>query len=163
LREPLLYYFSVASGSAAYIAGTELLVAYDSGVFRAYRFIALGIALLAFGRDADKRGIPPQVLDFAGAALALASVFYLAAEKDQLGWLLAYPLLLGLSFWGAVAAQSRVLVAAGALFTIAYTSYLSSEFFADTIGWPFAIIIIGGVIMAVGRFSWKLGATLRRR
>jgi hypothetical protein len=162
-REPLLYYLSVISGSVAYVAGTEMLVEYDSGEFRAYRLIALGIALLAFGRDAARRAVPGQLIDFAGASFALASVFYLAVERDQTGWLFIYPLLLGLAFWSAVRVQSRVLVAAGAIFTIIYTTYLSNKFFSETVGWPFAVIVAGIAIMATGRFSWQLGRTLRRK
>ena len=53
--------------------------------------------------------------------------------------------------------QSRMLLVLSTFALIAYIIYFTAEYFADSIGWPVALILLGFTIIGIGYFSIRLG------
>ena len=53
----------------------------------------------------------------------------------------------------SVIMKSRIILIMSTLFLIAHVSYITSEYFADSIGWPISLVILGFVFIGLGYVS----------
>ncbi len=60
------------------------------------------------------------------------------------------------AFYGSVYLKSRTVLVLGALFLMAHIIKLTSIYFAQSIGWPIALIIVGFLVIAVGYMTLYL-------
>jgi hypothetical protein len=94
------------------------------------------------------------------SALAIGAFGLLAGE---------FPLDLLLIGVGAVLVQISVLVRRRALLALSvivllsYLGYFTQEYFADTLGWPIALIVFGAVLLAASGFAIRLGQRMGPR
>jgi len=49
--------------------------------------------------------------------------------------------------------KSRIVLTVSTLFLIAHVSYITSEYFADSVGWPLVLVILGFVFIGLGYIS----------
>ncbi|NDE68120.1 hypothetical protein EB052_00775 [bacterium] len=54
------------------------------------------------------------------------------------------------AFYGSVYLKSRGMLTLGAMFLIAHIIKITSEHFADSIGWPIALVFIGFLVIGIG-------------
>ena len=77
--------------------------------------------------------------------------------RDSLIMEMLYPFL---AFGGLVLAasiiKSRIMLVLCAFAIIAYIAYFTAEYFADSLGWPISLILLGFVIIGIGYLSISL-------
>lgn len=90
---------------------------------------------------------------FLSSALVLVSWFDVVhgsvAEVTQVG------LAAGLVYLSTLL-RSRALLAAGTLGLLGYIGYFSGRYFADSVGWPLLLILLGIVMMALGAAAVRI-------
>jgi len=88
-------------------------------------------------------------LAFLGAALALGGW----APNQNLFWEIIFP---GLAFGGiflSVYLKSRAVLIVSSLYIMGYILKITGEYFTQSIGWPFALVIVGFLLIALGYFT----------
>jgi uncharacterized integral membrane protein len=53
----------------------------------------------------------------------------------------------------AVLLQSRAILTIGTLFLLIHTTFITGKYFAHTIGWPIALILLGFLFIGLGYWS----------
>ena len=93
----------------------------------------------------------------------LGSLAFFGAAISQVGdsgpWQAAYFFLLAGGLAASVHFQSRTLLGVVTAFVLGYVSILTSEYFADSIGWPLALVLLGFAFIGLGYGSVSLGRT----
>ncbi len=87
-------------------------------------------------------------LDFLGASLALGGW----SPDQNMFWELIFP---GLAFGGIFLStylKSRVILVICSLYVMAYILKLTAEYFSESIGWAFALVLLGFVLIGYGAF-----------
>ncbi len=91
--------------------------------------------------------------------------YFVAAALVQISWFeivkdtafeLSFVALPCALVYGSTSLRSRTLLAAGTLGMLVYIGYFTSEHFADSIGWPLALILLGIVMMALGTAAVRI-------
>ncbi|MDP2922372.1 MAG: hypothetical protein Q8O30_01445 [Candidatus Omnitrophota bacterium] len=125
-----------------------------------YRMLAIGLSYVLLGyhfsqvqRNALAKWLYAiGVLMFLGAALALGGW----SPKQDIIWELLFPgICFGVMFL-SVYLKSRSFLVFGALFLIAYFLKITAEYFAKSLGWPLALVLLGLTLILVGYFSFYL-------
>ncbi|MFN0009787.1 MAG: DUF2157 domain-containing protein [Planctomycetota bacterium] len=138
-----------------------------------FGFVALGTALELLDADPELNGL------VVGAACFLVTT---AVQRTQHAgitpfWYLVAAVLLQLSLFAmledsifemafvalpcalvyfSTSLRSRTLLAAGTLGMLVYIGYFTGEHFADSLGWPIALIVIGFAMMALGTAAVRI-------
>ncbi len=153
----VLSFYAIANGTASLYLLMFTLVPTASGEAFNYLTMTIGISYLLFGhlfrRDWNERLTP--LLFFFGAVGFYGAGF--SQVPDHLIMELLFPVLAfgGLTLSVAVF-HSRLILVISTFATIGYIIYFTAEYFADSIGWPIALILLGFVIIVIGNFSIKL-------
>lgn len=137
--------------------GAEYYVDQD---FFLYRMMVVGVSYLLLGYYTQNNRFNPMsgLYYFFGSFVFLLSGIILGGwTPDQnIFWELVYPFLsLGLVF-GSTQVKSRSLLLWGTVFFMAYLIKISAEYFADSLGWPLALIICGLAMIAVGYYAFRI-------
>ena len=141
----LIFWLSFLGTALAWLDAVEELIA-----------IAVGLSALLLAHAATMRGyraITPFWY-FIGAACLLAGVFG-AVEGGPLE--IAYLGINGFLVFLSIRLASRSLLVISVVGLIAYLSYFTYEYFADVIGWPIAMIVMGLVLIGLSAYAFKLG------
>lgn len=69
---------------------------------------------------------------------------------------LFYILFIFAAFYGSVYLKNRSMLMNGALFLMIHIGKLTSKYFADSIGWPVALMIVGFMVIGVGYMTYYL-------
>jgi hypothetical protein len=158
--------FTVIFGSWLFFAVTAWLVEASSAPYLGdsdyffYRAFAVGASYLLLGYYLRETRYAPMAgpLYFFGSIAFLGSALVLGGwtPDQKVAWELVYPLLsLGIVFW-STQAKSQSMLLWGAIFFMGYLVKISSEYFADSIGWPTALMISGLGMIAVGYFAFRI-------
>lgn len=158
-RRNIFLLFSILFGTAVYILFTDwLAVGTTLGSDYAFsRIIGAGLTYLflgyAFRVLPVARGIIAflnffGIIMFLGGSLALGG--WKPSELPNIIFEVIYPgLALGVIFLSAFL-KSRAYLIFGALFLMGYIAKITGEYFADSVGWPLALIVIGFAFMGIG-------------
>lgn len=141
---------------AAYLTLFEVKEVLLSGMFeldKAYNYltIAIGVSYILLSREFIKswnaRLIGP--LNFLGITGILGAMFLLVF--GSVFWQIIFVFALMASFILSINMKSRIILIMSNIFLILHISYISSEYFADSvIGWPLTIVIIGLIFIGLG-------------
>ncbi len=156
-RKVVLSFFAFANGTALAYLLLDSLVPLAYGDVYDYLTMILGASYLiyahVFKEDWNARLVPLLLLfgSFGFYGAAFAQIF------DTVLMEMLYPLL---AFGGMVASvmilRSRITLTISTFAVIAYIIYFTAEYFADSIGWPVALILLGFTIIGIGYFSISL-------
>lgn len=115
--------------------------------------IGTSLVLAAIGVDRTRhREVTPSWYLVGGFA-ALAGLFELVERTPiELTFLLAAAGMVYLS----VALQSRPLLIVGTLAILAYTGWFTSEHFADSVGWPIALVVFGLLLIGLSALALRI-------
>lgn len=163
----LLLLFAVIFGLMSYLIITDAMVAsspvFEAGRYAAYRILAAGLAFVLLGKawSVGLRRVLSGVLfgfgtlGFLGAALALGE--WKPTEIVPKLWEIVYPAFSFGAMFLALRLNSRSMLVFGALFTVGYIGKITGEYFAESTGWPLALILIGFALIGVGYLTIFLG------
>ena len=155
-KNAILTFFAIANGTAfVYLIVDAILDApfYRDGDLYAYLTMIIGASYLLLGH-AFREGWNKKligVLYFFGITGFLGAAF--SQVFDSVLWQMFYFVIVigGLSL--SVYMRSRSILVISTLFLIAHVSYITSEYFADSLGWPIALVILGFVFIGLGYVS----------
>lgn len=156
-RKTVLALTSVISFCALCITTLSLF-----GVLNQYFWTALGILLLKIGYDFERtpqKSLSPAAM-FAGGILVLSGTFsivnFLEIEILYLG-------VSALMIFVSVAVRSKILLALSTLAMVSYISYFTANNFANTVGWPVSLMVIGAALIGFGALAVRLNEKYMRR
>lgn len=110
-----------------------------------------------FNRTPYRSFVPFTYFVFAGSFAC--GIFALLENAPPLDFLL-----IGIAagmIYVSVLAQSRSFLVASVITMLGYLGYFTSEYFADMVSWPIAIIMMGFVMLGLSRYALKLGAEIK--
>lgn len=160
-RKTLFIFFSIIFGSWLFFALTDWVFAtglpYESWRFYAYRFMVLGISYMLLGYNFSRMTLAPLtgflynfgLLAFFGSALALTEW----RSSYGLVWELIFPILIFGAIFLSVRLKAKSFLVWGTIFLMIYILKITSEYFANTIGWPLSLIFAGMALIGIGYTS----------
>lgn len=155
-KNAILTFFAIANGTAFVYLLVEAIV--DGPFYRhedlyAYLTMVIGASYLllahAFRDGWNKKLI--GVLYFFGITGFLGAAF--SQVFDSVPWQMLYFLIVIGGLFLAVYVRNRSILVMSTLFLIAHVSYITSEYFADSLGWPISLVILGFVFIGLGYVS----------
>jgi hypothetical protein len=155
-KNSILTFFAIANGTAFVYLLVEAIV--DGPFYRhedlyAYLTMVIGASYLLLAhafRDGWNKEII-GVLYFFGITGFLGAAF--SQVFDSVPWQMLYFIIVigGLAL--SVYMRSRSILVVSTLFIIAHVSYITGEYFADSLGWPISLVILGFVFIGLGYIS----------
>ena len=160
VRRPIVLFTSLLLGTWALTAFFGLMLddlALEGELLArvwAYWAMALGAghALLAFSFKDSRLQKLVSPLELLGAGAVLSSGFALTFI-DETPWAAIYALLVTGIIYLSIYLKSRVMLFLGSLALMAYLIRITFDYFADSLGWPIALIIIGFFVIGIGYAS----------
>lgn len=155
-KHPILTFFAIANGTAFIYLLVEAMVEgpyYRHEDLYAYLTMVIGASYLllahAFRVGWNRHLIGALYLFGSGGFLgaAFSQVF------DSVPWQLLYFLIVLGGLFLSVYMKSRSILVMSTLFLIAHVSYITREYFADSLGWPISLVILGFVFIGLGYAS----------
>lgn len=121
-----------------------------------YVTMILGVSYIlianAFSSNWNKK--LSSALYFFGIFGLLGAAFFHVLEANT--WQLFYFLIVAGCLWSAVYLKSRTVLAVSTLFLIAHISYITNKYFADSLGWPISLMILGFIFIGLGFISIRI-------
>lgn len=159
-KNAILTFFAIANGTAFVYLLMEVIV--DESFYRrenhddlyTYLTMVIGASYLllahAFRDGWNKKLI--GVLYFFGITGFLGAAFWHVIFDGGLWEMLYFILVIG-GFALSVYMRGRSILVMSTLFLIAHVSYITSEYFANSLGWPISLVILGFVYIGLGYIS----------
>ncbi|MDD5152486.1 MAG: hypothetical protein PHS95_00570 [Candidatus Pacebacteria bacterium] len=158
-KNAILTFFAIANGTAFVYLVVGAIVDGESYMFKdlyAYLTMAIGASYLllahAFRDGWNKQLI--GILYFFGIAGFLGAAF--SQVFDSVPWQMVYFLLVIGGLYLSVYMKSRSILVVSTIFLIAHVSYITSEYFADSVGWPISLIVLGFIFIGLGYVSIRI-------
>jgi hypothetical protein len=155
-KHPVLTFFAIANGTAFIFIFVEAMVDgsfYEHGDLYAYLTMVTGASylLLAHSFRSGWNKILLGALYLFGSGAFLGATF--SRVDGSVPWQLAYfPIVLGGLFL-SIYMRSRSILIMSTGFLIAHVTFITGEYFADSMGWPISLVILGLVFIGLGYAS----------
>lgn len=155
-KHPVLTFFAIANGTAFIYLLVEAMVegrSYRHEDLYAYLTMVIGASYL-FLAHAFRDGWNKKLLGafyFFGSGGFLGAAF--SQVFDSVSWQLFYFLIVLGGLFLSVYMKSRCILVISTLFLIAHVSYITSEYFAASLGWPISLVMLGFVFIGLGYAS----------
>ncbi|MBT3835216.1 DUF2157 domain-containing protein [Candidatus Peribacteria bacterium] len=153
-KNPILTFFAIANGTAfIYLligALTEGQASYKYDDLYAYTTMIIGASYLALshnfktGWNRNLVGILQLVGSFGFFVAAFSRVEYIFAGQ------ILYFFVLGAGLFLSIYMKSKAILLTSTVFLIVHFVYITDRYFADSLGWPISLIILGLIIIALG-------------
>ena len=156
-QESLVAWLTVFFASAAFGFAMDLAGVSSTGVA-----LALGLGWLSLGTAtvSGRHSILSAQLYIFGCWAALAGLFDLVEGSwAEVLFVAAVCALVYLGVW----ARSRALNLANTIAFLAYTAYFTSRYFAESIGWPIALIMIGLLMIGISAAALQIDRNYLRK
>ncbi len=155
-RKNILALVTIGFGSWTYYAILAKL--FESSLFNSdllkWAAVIAGVAYILMARAfASQQNVesPAENNAVAGVLYAVGSFSILIAGISFGGVFdVLFIAILFAGFYGSIFLKSRAMLGLSALFLMIHIGKLTAEYFADSVGWPVALIFIGFVVIAVG-------------
>lgn len=155
----VLTFFAIANGTAFIYFLVEAMVepSYEwQGDLYAYLTMVIGVSYLllayAFRGSSNEKLI--EVLQFFGSAGFFGSAF--SRVFDSVTWQMFYFILVGGGLFLSIYMKSSRILLVSTLFLLMHISYITGEYFADSLGWPISLVILGFLFIGLGYASVAL-------
>ncbi|HEY4476382.1 MAG TPA: DUF2157 domain-containing protein [Candidatus Paceibacterota bacterium] len=155
-KRPILTFFTIANGTAFVYLLVEAIIDgpfYQHEDLYAYLTMIMGVSYLLLAqsfRYGWNRGLV-HVLYFLGGAGFFGAAF--SRVDNSVPWQLVYFLIVFGGLFLSVYLKSRIILLLSTIFLIAHISYITSEYFADSLGWPIMLVILGFIFIGLGYVS----------
>ena len=155
-KNAILTFFAIANGTAFVYLIVNAIVDepfYRHGDLYAYLTMIIGASYLLLGY-AFRNGWNKQLVEilyFFGITGLLGAAF--SRVFDSVPWQMFYFIVvMGGLYLSVYVKNSRILVMS-TLFLIIHVSYITDKYFADSLGWPISLIMLGFVFIGLGYVS----------
>lgn len=164
VKKEILTVASVVFGTWAYYSA--ILKLFGGGVVDAeimkWATVFLGISYLSLGinkmKTLGRKNIISSLLYGFGTFAIMMPVITMDGAFNLIFFAVVFA-----GFYGSIFLKSRTMLALSALFLMAHLVKLTGEYFADSIGWPVALIFLGFVVIGVGYFTLELNRKYFRK
>ncbi|MEX2052368.1 MAG: hypothetical protein WD991_01570 [Candidatus Paceibacterota bacterium] len=155
-KHPVLTIFSIGNGTAFVYFLMEAILEepfWSHGDIFAYLTMAVGVSYILLGKSfiGGWNHQLTRIMYFLGSSGILIAAFSQVFGSEL--WQLLYFLL---AFGGlalSVRLKSSAILTTSTLALLAHVSYITGEYFADSLSWPLALIILGFVFIGLGYLS----------
>lgn len=164
IRKNVLLAFAFLFGSWSFFVVTDYLVmgapVFDDGAFVNYRILFAGLTFMLLGYSFAGSAREPLtswlytfgVVGFLGAGFALGEW----KPYQSAFWEALYPgLVFGIIFLSTYL-KSRIFLIFGSLALGAYLTKITAEYFSDSLGWAFSLVIVGFLLMGVAYLAVRV-------
>lgn len=152
-KSAILTFFAIANGTAFIYLFVNAMVENPDEDLYAYLTMVIGASYLLFAhafRDGWNKKLI-GTLYFFGITGILGAAF--SQVFNSVPWQLLYFLIVLGGLFLSVYMRSRSILIMSILFLIAHVSYITGEHFANSVGWPMSLIILGLVFIGLGYAS----------
>ncbi len=155
-KKPTLTFFAIANGTAFVYLLVEAII---SGSFYGYddlhthliMIIGASYLLLAHAfRDGWNKKLV-GVLCFFGITGFLGATF--SQVVDSVPWQILYFIIVAGGFALSAYMKRRSILVISTLFLIAHVSYITGEYFSDSLGWSISLVLLGFIFIGLGYIS----------
>ena len=158
-KNAILTFFAIVNGTAAiYLILNAIIGGPISGFFEIesmyeYLTMAIGVSymLLAYSFKDGWNNKLIRTLNFFGITGFLGATFVQVFDSGL--WELFYFLVVFGTLFLSVYMKSRIILIMSTLFLIAHVTYITSEYFADSLGWPLVLVLLGFIFIGLGYAS----------
>lgn len=152
----VLTFFTIVHGTAfIYLLVGAIIDGpfYRNGDIYAYLTMVIGASYLLLARSFREGWNNTLVgaLYFFGIAGLLGAGF--SQVFDSILWQMFYFLMVIGGIFLSTYMKSRSILIVSTLFLIAHISYITSEYFANSVGWPISLVILGFIFIGLGYVS----------
>jgi hypothetical protein len=156
-KHALLTFFAIANATAAiYLLTYAIVEAPHANWFdNIYQYLTMTIGtsylLLAHAfRGSWNKQLIGALYVF-GSAGFLGAAFTLVFDSTL--WQLLFFLIVFCGLALSVYTKSRIILVVGTLFLLIHVSYITGEYFSNSLGWPISLVILGFVFIGLGYTS----------
>lgn len=157
-KHAVLTFFALINGTI--FANLFLVALFEPSILSSdlyvYFTMVMGAVYILLGqsfKDGHNRSLIGFVYFF-GSSGILAAGFYFVTQ--YLLWQLLYPFTAIGGLLLAVYLRSRGILIMSTIFLIIYISYITGEYFANSLGWPVILIFLGFVFIGLGYMSFTI-------
>lgn len=138
---------------------TDYLIPLHTNIFSQYQILIVGLIYILLGNIFTRT----KLAALSGFLYGVGSIAFLGAAlglggwkpHQNLCWELAFPFLAFGSIFSSIPLKSKSLLVFGSIFLMLYIVKISHEYFANSLGWPFTLVIIGFVLIGISSlFLW---------
>lgn len=164
MRGNVLLSFSFIFGTWLFFALTNYMISgapmIDEWSFVSYRILFVGVAFMLLGYSFVGTEREPLtgwlyvfgVVGFLGAGLALGEW----KPNQNVFWEAVYPgLVFGVIFLSTYL-KSRIFLIFGSIALGAYLTKITAEYFSDSLGWAFSLVLVGFLLMGVAYLAVRV-------
>lgn len=156
-KNSVLTFFSIVNGTILMYLFFEAIT--DGPFYRHESMyenltIIIGISYLLLASNFKKNWNRNLVglLNFFGITGFLSATFFKLVDSSGFLELLYFVIVL-FGLYLSAYVKSRAILVMSTLFLIIHTTYITGEYFADSIGWPLALILLGFIFIGLGYAS----------
>jgi len=155
-KNAVLTFFAITHGTISLYLLVESIVGgsfYMHGDLYAYLTMIVGVSylLLAYSfRDGWNKELI-GVLYFFGSIGFFGATF--SRVFDSVPWQMLYFLIVIGGLFLSAYMRSRAILVVSTLFLLAHVSYITGEYFTDSMGWPISLVILGFIFIGLGYVS----------
>lgn len=160
--------FGIIFGTSSFVLLTEKLVDAGGDVrrygrewyvnFGLYRTMLVGLsyALLGYVFSSVKERVLTPFFYFFGLLSFLGAAFGLSTKDDVTGmvWMVLFMFLVGGVIYLSVFLKNRIFLYLGSLYLLVFIFWITGKYFADSVGWAFALIVAGFGLIGVGYLTF---------
>ncbi|MCS7092677.1 MAG: DUF2157 domain-containing protein [Patescibacteria group bacterium] len=158
-KKPVLTFFALVNGTFFVYLLVESMVGSITGYYKdlyAHLTMVVGSSYLflahSFRNDWNKKLF--GIICFLGSAGFLGAGFWQVV--NYVSWQFFYFLVVLGFLRLSVYMQSRSILVVSTIFLIIHISYITSEYFANSIGWPVSLVILGFIFIGLGYASLEI-------
>lgn len=163
-KKPIFTFFSIIFSSWLFFSITNLMVSSNPMLmdmkFHEYRLLIVGVSYIALGYHLSFTNDHK----LAGPLYGFGSLFALGAglalggwsPSQNMIWEVIYPAFISAALYLSVHLKSKSFLTFATIFLMAYILKITGEYFSNTIGWPFSLMICGIALIGVGYYAFTL-------
>jgi Predicted membrane protein (DUF2157) len=156
-KNAILTFFSIVNTTAFIYLLVEYMIDnsyyYNHGDVFAYLTMATGLSYI-FLAHTFRNGWNKDLVEslcFFGITGLLGAAF--SRVFDSALWQTLYFIIIFASFYLAVLMKNKSILAVGTIFLIVHISYITGKYFANSIGWPVTLVVLGFIFIGLGYTS----------
>jgi len=156
-KVPILTFFTIANGTAfvyflvfSIIDGIPYI---DDEIISVYLTMIVGVSYFFLSRAFQNTWNSKlnRALYLFGSIFVFGAAFSRVFDSEL--WQFLYFLVIFGGLYLSIYLKSQIILVMSTIFLIAHISYITSEYFADSLGWPISLVILGFIFIGLGYAS----------